>query len=62
MKDLPQNIEEAQRLLEVPHCASQVLIEEPIMLFLDADGAAMEIVQQTDGSYAKRGFKPCDSY
>ena len=54
----PKTREEAQRLLEVPHCATQVVIDEPIMLFLDVDNACMEIVRQSDGKHAKREYKP----
>ena len=54
----PKTREEAQRLLEVPHCATQVVVDEPIMLFLDVDNACMEIVRQSDGKHAKREYKP----
>ena len=55
----PTNREEAQRLLEVPHCPSQVVVTEPIWLFLDADNTCMEIVSTHEGTeFAKREYKP----
>ena len=55
----PSNREDAQRLLEVPHCPSQVVVTEPIWLFLDLDNTCMEIVSTNDGTeFAKREYKP----
>ena len=55
----PTNREEAQRLLEVPHCPSQVVVTEPIWLFLDKDNTCMEIVSTHEGTeFAKREYKP----
>ena len=54
----PTNREEAQRLLEVPHCSSQVVVTEPIWLFLDVDNTCMEIVKTKEAEFAKREYKP----
>ena len=53
----PNTKEDAQRLLEIPHCETQEVITEPIMLFLDIDNSCMEVVKQSCGTYAKREFK-----
>ena len=53
----PINHEECKRLLEVPHCASQVVVTEGLMLFLEIDNTVMEVVITKEGEFAKRELK-----